>query len=68
MGADAVEYIAEILKWVNLTQLAACNQAIDDSSPFGTGITPGEEPIFASKCPTIRRTRSAMLLSISRGN
>jgi hypothetical protein len=27
-GADVVEYIFEILRWVNLTQLVACNQAV----------------------------------------
>jgi hypothetical protein len=30
VGADAVKYIAEIFRRINLTQLATGNQAIDD--------------------------------------
>ncbi len=48
MGADTVKHITKIFKGINLTQLAAGNQAIDDSRSFSTSITSGEEPVFAS--------------------
>jgi hypothetical protein len=47
MGADAVEHIAKISKRINLTQLAACYQAINGSGSFSTGVTSGEEPILS---------------------
>jgi hypothetical protein len=47
MGADTVKYISEILKRINLTKLTACDETVDDSGSFGTGITSGEEPNFS---------------------
>ena len=34
MGADAAKHIPEIFKWINLTQLANGNQAVDDSENY----------------------------------
>lgn len=48
MDADAVKYIAEKFEGINLTQLTACNQTVDDSGPFSTSFTSGKEPIFST--------------------
>jgi hypothetical protein len=48
MGGDAVKYIVGIFKWINLTQLSNGDEAADDSSSFGTGISSCEEQFFAS--------------------
>jgi len=47
MDTNTVKHIAEILKRINLTELAAGDETVDDSCSFGTGVTPGKEPIFS---------------------
>jgi len=53
MSANAIKHITEVSERINLTQLATGNQAVNDSSSFGTSVTSGEEPVFASDGKTV---------------
>jgi hypothetical protein len=48
MGADPVEHIAEIFKGINLTQLTAGHEAVDNCGPLGTDVASGEKPILTT--------------------
>ena len=64
MGADAVKYIAEIFKWINLTQLATGNQSVNDSGLFGTGVTSGKKLIFLSNSDDAEDTLGKIVVNI----
>ena len=48
MGADAVKYVTEISKGVNMAQLTTGDETVDDSGPFRTGVAAGKQPVLTT--------------------